>query len=127
MAIDPRKGQRFKRKYKRKFAMYARRGIGENGYVLRNINDLACTCNVSRSTILRWANEYEDFKDAFEIFQTILANRIQNLILDACEGKLKNPNIQALIFAAKNQSEWKDSQQIDYSETRVCKLDAYED
>ena len=119
------RGQARSNKYKKKYAMFARMGEAY-GKELRNLNDLALACEVSLKRMQKWANENKDFAESLDIFNTILANKIQNLILDVCEGKLKNVNIAALIFAAKNQSEWNDTSNINFTEAKICKFEPYE-
>ena len=119
------RGQARSNKYKKKYAMFARMGEAY-GKELRNLNDLALACEVSLKRMQKWANENKDFAESLDIFNTILANKIQNLILDVFEGKLRNAHIAALIFAAKNQSEWNDTSNINFTEAKICKFEPYE-
>lgn len=73
----------------------------------------AAECDVGRSTVYRWKDEHEEFRDTVNLAMSKRQAFLERRLIDAKEG----PVVTSSIFALKNagQGDWRDKIETEHS------------
>ena len=86
---------------------------------------IAATLDVSRETLYRWRDEYEDFSDALKAARSAAQHKWERILMGQANGSI-NGNATAAIFAMKNQfpDDYRDRREMDVkAEVGVFEID----